>query len=122
MDFKELIVYKKAFALAMEIFEVSKSFPKEEKHSLTAQIRKFSRSVCTNIAAAYREQLYLKHFIGRLTDADTENNETIVLLDFSFSCNYLTKETHEKMVQEAIEISELLNDMMLHPEKIGMQK
>jgi four helix bundle protein len=122
MDFKELIVYKKAFALAMEIFEVSKSFPKEEKHSLTVQIRKFSRSVCTNIAAAYREQLYLKHFIGRLTDADTENNGTIVLLDFSVSCNYLTKETHEKMVQEAIEISELLNDMMLHPEKIGMQK
>lgn len=75
MDFKELIVYKKAFSLSMEVYEVSKSFPKEEKYSLTDQIRRSSRSVCANIAEAYRKRLYVKHFISKLTDSDAENSE-----------------------------------------------
>ena len=78
MDFKELIVYKKAFTLAMEIYEVSKSFPKEENYSLTDQIRRSSRSVCANLAEAYRKRLYERHFISKLTDSDAENSETIV--------------------------------------------
>lgn len=119
MDFKELIVYKKAFNLAMEIFEVSKSFPKEEKYSLTDQIRRSSISVCANIAEAYRKRLYVKHFVSKLTDSDAENSETIVWLDFSIACDCLSKETHERMTQEAIEIGKLLNYMMLHPEKYG---
>ena len=117
MDFKELIVYKKAFTLAMEVFEVSKSFPKEEKYSLTNQIRRSSRSVCANIAESYRKRLYVRHFISKLTDSDAENSETIVWLDFSNACDYLPKEKHEKMTSEAIEIGKLLNYMMLHPEK-----
>lgn len=119
MDFKELIVYKKAFTLAMEVYEVSKSFPKEEKYSLTDQIRRSSRSVCANVAEAYRKRLYVKHFISKLTDSDAENSETIVWLDFSSECDYLSKEKHEKLTQEAIEIGKLLNYMMLHPEKYG---
>lgn len=63
MDFKELIVYKKSFSLAMEVYEISKSFPKEEKYSLTDQIRRSSRSVCANIAEAYRKRTYVKHFV-----------------------------------------------------------
>ena len=63
MDFKELIVSKKSFSLAMEVYEISKSFPKEEKYSLTDQIRRSSRSVCANIAEAYRKRIYVKHFV-----------------------------------------------------------
>jgi len=119
MDFKELIVYKKAFTLAMEVFEISKIFPKEEKYSLTDQIRRSSRSVCANIAEAYRKRLYMKHFISKLTDSDAENSETIVWLDFSIACDYLSEEAHQRMTQEAIGIGKLLNYMMLHPEKYG---
>jgi len=119
MDFKELLVYKKAFKLAMEVYEVSKSFPKEEKYSLTDQIRRSSRSVCANLAESYRKRLYVRHFISKLTDSDAENSETIVWLDFSSACDYLPKDKHEIMTQEAIEIGKLLNYMILHPGKFG---
>jgi len=122
MDFKELIVYKKAFLLAMEIFKVSKDFPKEEKYSLTDQIRRSSRSVCANIAEAYRKRLYVKNFISKLTDSDAENSETVVWLDFAIECNYLEKEIHDQMVNETIEIGRLLNYMMQNPEKFGCKK
>jgi four helix bundle protein len=78
-----------------------------------------SRSVCANIAEAYRKRLFEKHFISKLTDSDAENSETIVWLDFSLECEYLSKEKHEKMTQEVFEIGKLLNYMMLHPEKFG---
>jgi hypothetical protein len=78
MDFKELIVYKKAFSLAMEVYEVSKKFPNEEKYSLTDQIRRSSRSVCANIAEAYRKRLYIKNFISKLTDSQMQR--TVKLL------------------------------------------
>ncbi|HYQ56532.1 MAG TPA: four helix bundle protein [Draconibacterium sp.] len=85
MDFKNLIAYQKAFKLAMDTFEVSKTFPKEEKYSLTDQIRRSSRSTCTNIAEAYRKRCYPKHFLSKLTDSDSENSETATWLDFAFS-------------------------------------
>lgn len=119
MDFKELIVYKKSFSLAMEVYEISKSFPKEEKYSLTDQIRRSSRSVCANIAEAYRKRIYVKHFVSKLTDADAENSETLVWLDFAYACGYLPKDKHEKMTVDAIEVGKLLNYMILHPEKFG---
>lgn len=122
MDFKDLIVYKKAFTLAMEIFELSKNFPKEEKFALTDQIRRSSRSVCANTAEAYRKRLYKKHFISKLTDSDAENSETLGWLDFSFACAYLSKENHDKISKEAIEIGKLLNYMTLHPEKYGCKE
>ena len=70
------MAYERSFSLAMEIFEVSKSFPKEEKYSLTDQLRRSSRSVCANISEAYRKRRYKKHFISKLTDSDAENSET----------------------------------------------
>lgn len=83
MSFKKLLAYQKAFELSMEIFELSKSFPKEETYSLTDQIRRSSRSVCVNISEAYRKRLYPKHFTSKLTDSDCENSETQVWLDFA---------------------------------------
>ena len=78
MDYKDLIAYQKSFKLAMEIFELSKRFPVEEKYSLTDQIRRSSRSVCANMAEAYRKRRYVNHFISKLTDCDVENSETNV--------------------------------------------
>ncbi|MBC6365977.1 diversity-generating retroelement protein bAvd family protein [Algoriphagus sp. AK58] len=119
MDFKELLAYQKAFKLAMEIFQLSKSFPKEERYSLTDQIRRSSRSVCTCIAEAYRKRKYQAHFISKLSDADMENSETHVWLEFAFACEYIEEATHERLVSEVIEIGKLLNFMMLNPEKFG---
>ena len=76
MIYQDLLAYKKGFEIAMEIFEVSKSFPKEETYSLTDQIRRSSRSVCANIAESYRKRVYPKHFHSKLTDSDAENSET----------------------------------------------
>ncbi len=75
---KDLQVYKKAFNAAMEIFQISKDFPPEEKYSLTDQIRRSSRSVCVNLAEGYRKRRYPAHFISKLSDADMENSETQV--------------------------------------------
>lgn len=77
MSFRELTVYKKAFALAMDIFEMSKQFPKEETYSLTDQIRRSSRSVCSTIGEGYRKRQYPKHFVSKVSDADMENTETL---------------------------------------------
>jgi four helix bundle protein len=85
MGFRKLKAYQIAFELAMEIFEISKSFPKEETYSLTDQIRRSSRSICTNIAEAYRKRRYPKHFISKLSDSDTENAETLCWLEFSLA-------------------------------------
>lgn len=85
-NFRELIVYRKAFKLAMDIYQETKKFPKEEQYSLTDQIRRSSRSVCSHIVEAYRKRKkYPKHFISKLSDADSENNETAVWSDF-FNC------------------------------------
>jgi four helix bundle protein len=122
MDFKELIVYQKAFKLAMRIFEISKTFPKEEKYSLTDQIRRSSRSICANIAEAYRKRRYPKHFINKLTDSDGENSETAVWLDFALACNYINEEEHLSLTSECIEIGKLLNYMINNPDKFGSTK
>ena len=119
MDYKELIVYQKAFKLAMDIFEISKTFPKEEQYSLTDQIRRSSRSTCTNIAEAYRKRRYPKHFLSKLTDSDGENSETASWLDFALACRYIDDKIHGKLFNECIEIGKLLNYMMNYPEKFG---
>lgn len=119
MDFKELIAYKKAFSLAMEIFKLSKKFPKDETYSLTDQIRRSSRSVCANIGEAYRKRIYQRHFISKLSDSDAENTETIVWLDFAQACNYISKEEHDYLCNEAEDIGKLIHYMMINPEKFG---
>src|SRR5689334_2333642 len=96
-SFSDLLVYKKAFELAMEIYEISKKFPKEERYSLTDQVRRSSRSVCANFAEAYRRRQHIAHFLSKLSDSDAENTETGVWLDFAFRCKYITEEEHRKL-------------------------
>src|SRR5690348_8525559 len=91
-DFKKLLAYEKGFELTMEIFELTKDFPKEEKYNLTDQIRRSSRSVCANLAEAYRRRRYRNHFISKLNDAESENTETQVWLDIAFAANYISEE------------------------------
>ena len=122
MDFKDLIAYKKAFKLAMKIYQVSKLFPKEERYSLTDQIRRSSRSTCANIAESYRKRIYPKHFITKLTDSDGENSETDVWLDFALECGYITKETYNPLHTECSEIGKLINYMINNPDKFGSSK
>jgi four helix bundle protein len=119
MDYKELLAYQKAFTLAMEIFELSKKFPAEEKYSLTDQIRRSSRSVCANMAEAYRKRRYVNHFISKLTDCDGENSETNVWLDFALACNYISNEDFDSLSSKTIEIGKLINYMINNPDKFG---
>ena len=116
-SFKDLIVYKKAFSLAMKIYHVTKNFSKDELYSLTNQIRKSSRSVCSNIAEGYRKRQYPSHFISKISDADMENSETQVWIDFASSCNYIYKNVKQDLENESIEIGRLLNHMIENPEK-----
>ena len=116
-SFKDLTVYKKAFALSMEIFEMTKTFPKEERYSLTDQIRRCSRSVCANLAEGYRKRQYPAHFVSKISDSDMENSETQVWLDFSLSCEYIDKMTFDDKTEKSLEIGRMLNHMINNPEK-----
>lgn len=89
--FRELRVYREAFDAAMRIFECSKEWPKEERYSLTDQIRRSSRSVCEQIAEAWRKRRYIAHFRSKLTDADSEAAETQSWLEFALRCGYITQ-------------------------------
>jgi four helix bundle protein len=115
--FRNLLVYQKGFSLAMEIFEVVKSFPSEEKYGLKSQIRNSSKSVCSNIGEGYRKRRYPAHFISKISDADMENTETQVWLDFALSCNYVSKEIFDDFNNKSSEIGKLLNYMINNPEK-----
>ena len=112
-----MTVYKKAFSLAMDIFHESKNFPKEETYSLTDQIRRSSRAVCSTVGEAYRKRQYEKHFVSKTSDADMENTETQVWLDFALSCKYLAKEKYDELTEKSEEVGKLLNHMISYPEK-----
>lgn len=114
---QNLEVYKKAFTAAMEIFEISKSFPKEELFSLTDQIRRSSRSTCANIAEAWRKRRYEAHFISKLSDSESEAAETQTWLEFSVRCEYLNKDTGRKLFKEYDEIISMLVVMINSPNK-----
>ena len=107
MSFRDLTVYKKAFELAMEIFHITKKFPKEELYSLTNQIRKLSRSVCSSIAEAYRKRIYQAYFISKASDADMENSETQVWLDFALSCKYISRDVYKEYIERSEEIGRM---------------
>ncbi len=117
VNFKHTKLYQKSFELAMEIFEVTKSFPKAETYSLVDQIRRSSRSVCACLAEAYRKKIYAAHFVAKVSDADMENSETGVWLDFAFHCNYIDKAKHEDLNSKNEEIGKLLHHMLHNPEK-----
>ena len=112
---KDLTVYQKAYALAMEIFEASKGFPAEEKYSLIDQMRRSSRSVCTNIREAWAKRRYEAHFVSKLTDADGENGETETWLDFACDCEYLSKSDHAMLTEKCREVGAMLGSMINAP-------
>lgn len=115
--FRDLTVYKKAFTLAMEIYQLSRKFPQEERYSLTDQVRRSSRSVCSCVGEAYRKRQYKAHFVSKSSDADMENTETRVWLDFALSCQYITQEVWNDLEKESEEVGKLLNHMIENPEK-----
>src|SRR5690349_17594152 len=109
---KNLNVYKKAYQLAMEVFELSKQFPPEEKFALTSQIRRSSRSICLNLREAWAKRRYEAHFISKLTDCDGEANETDSALDFARACEYISAAKHDELTSTCAEIGRLLGGMM----------
>jgi four helix bundle protein len=115
--FKDLIVYQKSFELLMEIFEVTKSFPKEEKYALTDQIRRSSRSIGSNLAEAWPKRKYVKSFVAKLIDSQSEACETIHWLDVSFKSGYIADNDHKRMTELTLEIQRMLQSMINNPEK-----
>ena len=113
---RELEVYVLSFQTAMKIFEISKGFPKEETYSLTDQIRRSSRSVCANLAEAFRKRRYPKSFVSKLSDSESEAAETQTWLDFSLSCEYITKLEYNALFETYDNILGKLVNMSLHPE------
>ena len=114
---RDLKVYQLAYRLAMEIFTLSKSFPKEERYSLTGQIRRSSRSVATNIVEAFRKRRYPNMFVSKLADADGEAAETQVWVDFAHDCGYLSQKKHDELIAGYEEVGKMVGGMMASPEK-----
>jgi four helix bundle protein len=114
---KDLIVYQKAYALAMEIYEATKQFPPEEQYVLTSQIRRASRSVCMNLQEAWAKRRYKAYFINKLTDCDGENNETNTALDFAKDCGYVTNTKHKALTAKCSEIGKMIGKMIIEPGK-----
>ena len=108
---RDLEVYKLAFESAMEIFEISKSFPKEEQYSLTDQVRRSSRSVCANLAEGWRKRRYKAVFVNKLTDAEQEAAETQTWLEFALKCKYINNETFKRMDEKYEHIFAMLITM-----------
>lgn len=114
---QELDVYRKAFDAAMQIFELSKSFPKEETYSLTDQIRRSSRSVCANLAEAWRKRRYEAAFIAKLSDSEGEAAETQTWLEFAVKCGYIEREAAKKLYLEYDEVISMLVSMIANSNK-----
>jgi four helix bundle protein len=113
---RDLDVYKVAFAAAMEIFHLTKAFPAEERYSLSDQIRRASRSVCTNLAEAWRKRRYKAVFINKLSDAMQEASETQTWLEFSVACGYIDPQTHSVLDKKYEQILAMLNGMEMKAE------
>src|SRR5215471_5172728 len=111
----DLDVYQRAFELATRIFEISKSFPKEETYSLTDQIRRSSRSVCANVAEAWRKRRYEKAFTSKLSDAEGEAAETQVWIAFTVRCGYMARSDANELYQAYNQIIRTLVGMINHP-------
>jgi len=114
---KELIVYQKAYYLAMRIFEISKRFPPEERYALTSQIRRSSRSVCMNLREAWAKRRYPAHFVSKLSDCDGENAETDTSLDFAHDSGYTSAAEHKELTELNHEVGSMLGSMIQKPDK-----
>lgn len=113
----DLKVFQLSFEAGMEVFELSKKFPREEKYSLTDQIRRSSRSVSGNIAEAWRKRRYPKSFISKLSDSDGEAAETQVWLDYAFACKYIEKVEHDSLYDKYEHIMAMLTNMITKPDQ-----
>jgi four helix bundle protein len=116
-SFRDLNVYKLTKGVAIEIFNASKTFPSEEKYSLTDQIRRSSRSVCANLAEAWRKRRYEAAFIAKLNDCEAECSETQVWLEFAMEFGYLRKDVFEKLDDACDRVSRMLVKMSCSAEK-----
>ncbi len=115
--FRDLIVYQKSYKLAMEIFEITKTFPKEEKYSLVDQIKRSSRSVPANISEAWVKRKYPKSFVSKLLDSLAEESETEVWIDMSKDCKYIDDQLHNSLLERYQEVAKMLNSMINNPDK-----
>jgi len=113
---RDLMVFKLSFEAGMEVFNMTKSFPKEELYSLTDQIRRSSRSVSGNIAEAFRKRKYPKHFVSKLSDSEGESAETQVWLDYALACEYIDNNTHSALNDKYDHIIGMLVNMSNKPE------
>ena len=113
---RDLKVFQLSFEAGMEVFNMTKSFPKEELYSLTDQIRRSSRSVSGNIAEAFRKRKYPKHFVSKLSDSEGEAAETQVWLDYALACNYIDNKTHSALNDKYDHIIGMLVNMSNKPE------
>lgn len=116
---RDLKVFQLAYRLAMEIFHLTKLFPREEVYSLTNQIRRSSRSVAANLAEGFRKRRYPNMLINKLTDCDGEATETQVWLDFALDCGYLSRQNYDRLTAGYEEVGRMLSGMMANPEKFA---
>ncbi len=115
--YKELRVYQLSFETSMEIFHLLKSFPKEERYSLTDQMLRSSRSVSANLAETWRKRRYPKSFVAKLSDTEAEAAETQTWLDYALACGYICENTHIKLYDKYEHIIGMLVLMLINPEK-----
>ncbi|RCW30030.1 four helix bundle protein [Marinilabilia salmonicolor] len=116
-SFRDLIVYQKAYAISMEIFLLTKEFPKEERYSLVDQIRRSSRSICANLSEAWAKRRYEKVFINKLTDCLGDEFETETWLNYSLDCGYLKDSTFSDLMGQYEEVRKILISMINNPQK-----
>lgn len=114
---QELRVYKESFKGGMEIFNMTKRFPKEERYSLTDQIRRSSRSVSANIAEGWRKRRYPRAFVSKLSDAESEAAETQVWLEYALKCDYIEEVTFNKLNETYNNIIGMIVNMIRYPKK-----
>ena len=115
--FRDLIVYQRAFKAAMRVFEITRAFPADEKYSLTDQVRRSSRSVCSNLAEGWRKRKYEAVFKNKITDSMQEASETQCWLEFSLACKYINQETFDEIDSEYEELIAMLNSMEMNSGK-----
>jgi len=114
---EDLFVYQLSYDLAKKVHLVTKQFPKDETFGLTSQLRRSSRSVCANIAEAYRKRIYPKHFIAKLSDADGECSETLIWIKMARDFEYIDEITYHEIYPEYERIGRLLGSMIKQPGK-----
>ena len=114
--FTDLIAYQKAFALGREVFKETKTFPADERYSLTDQVRRSARSIGSNIAEAWGKRRYRAHFVSKLTDADTERFETEHWLLCALDHGYIDKPTFDRLPELLAEVGRLLGGIMQNPD------